>query len=165
MTQLNELINKHIDSIKFNGCQLSKEMLTIMFDGVIALAKLQESMTSNQRFLDSLPTAFGNGANDQPDPHKGFIVGEVYKLKDDKALAYYCGLNEFGTPVFELLEVDGVNTDIPKDWVSKGNNTYWGYGGLEKEFDPTPIVMPNTIGQHITEPESISNVTEHPNKY
>jgi len=23
----------------------------------------------------------------------------------------------------------------------------------------------NTIGQHITEPESISEVTEHPNKY
>jgi len=155
MTQLNELINKHIDSIKFNGCQLSKEMLTLMFDGVVALAKIQESFEISQRYLDSIGTAFGNGGNDQPDPHKGFIVGEVYKLKDDKALAYYCGLNEFGTPVFELLEVEGVNTDIPKDWIHKGNNTYWGYSGLEKEFDPTPIIMPNTIGQHITEPEFI----------
>jgi len=89
MTQLNELINKHIDSIKFNGCNLTKEMLTLMFDGVVALANLQESMTSNQRYLDSLPTAFGHGGNDQV----------------------------------------------------------------------------NTIGQHITEPESISEVTEHPNKY
>ncbi len=89
MTQLNELINKHIDNILFNGCQLSKEMLTLMFDGVVALANLQESMTSNQRYLDSLPTAFGNGGNDHV----------------------------------------------------------------------------NTIGQHITEPDQISEVTEHPNIY
>jgi hypothetical protein len=64
MTQLNELINKHIDSIKFNGCQLSKEMLTLMFDGVVALAKLQESFEINQRYLESIGTAFGNGGND-----------------------------------------------------------------------------------------------------
>jgi len=65
MTQLNELINKHIDSIKFNGCQLSKEMLTLMFDGVVALAKIQESFEINQRYLESIGTAFGNGGNDQ----------------------------------------------------------------------------------------------------
>jgi hypothetical protein len=89
MTQLNELINKHIDNIKFNGCQLTKEMLTLMFDGVVALAKLQESFEINQRYLDSIGTAFGHGGNDHV----------------------------------------------------------------------------NIIGQHITEPESISEVTEHPNKY
>jgi len=65
MTQLNELINKHIDSIKFNGCQLSKEMLTLMFDGVVAMAKIQESFEINQKYLESIGTAFGNGGNDQ----------------------------------------------------------------------------------------------------
>jgi len=168
MTQLNELINKHIDSIKFNGCQLSTHMLTLMFEGVVALAKLQESFEINQKYLESIGTAFGNGGNDQPDPHKGFIVGKVYKTTKDPILAYFCGLRPNGCFVFECINAeDGVsyNNYLPKDWVSKASNKYLCYVGIEKDFDPTPIVMPNTIGQHITEPESISEVTEHPNKY
>jgi hypothetical protein len=156
MTQLKDLIQKHIDSIKFNGCTLTKEMLTLMFEGVLALAKIQESMTLNQRCLDSLPTAFGNGGNDQPDPHKGFIVGEVYKHSSDE-LAYYCGINYYDKPVFELIECDGVKgVNLPENWASKGNNTYWSHEGIFDTFNPTYIVMPDTIGQHITEPESVN---------
>ncbi len=104
MSKLNELIDKQIHDIQFNGCSLPESILRKQFEVIVSLAKLEESMEANQRYLDSIGTAFGHGGNDQ---------------------------------VERILE----------------------------EFNSTPNKPIEVIGQHITEPDQISEVTEHPNKY
>lgn len=64
MSKLNELIDKQIHDIQFNGCSLPESILRKQFEVIVSLAKLEESMEANQRYLDSIGTAFGNGAND-----------------------------------------------------------------------------------------------------
>ena len=81
---------------------------------------------------------------EEQDPHKGFVVGKKYRHIDKVNEAYYCGINEEGLPVFELITHEfigpsGIWGGIPKAWVSKGNNTYFGHSKLTDSFDPTPI--------------------------
>ncbi len=74
--------------------------------------------------------------------NKDMIVGELYKHKARSLLAYYCGKDSLGKPFFELKDYVAVTFDIdelPKGWISKGNNTYWAYNSLETEFDLTLI--------------------------
>ncbi len=166
MTQLNELINKHIDSIKFNGCQLSKEMLTLMFDGVVAMAKIQESFEINQRYLDSIGTAFGNGGNDQVNtigqhitepefiqPNE-MVKGKWYFISNstDKCIFKYKYIDSNLIYYFFMKNIEEAFPIYNNDWMPLGD---------------LDIITPATI-EEVTKyfsNEFDSNVTEHPNKY
>ena len=78
MSNLQELIDKTIHNIKFNGCQLSESLIRMQIDNIVACAKLEESMQANQRFLDSIGTAFGNGGNDRPN-----VIGDCITEPDN----------------------------------------------------------------------------------
>ena len=72
MSEINKLINKAIQNIQFNGCTLPESILRHQIENIVACAQLEESMRSNQRFLDSIGTAFGNGGNDRPN-----VIGDM----------------------------------------------------------------------------------------
>lgn len=55
---------------------------------------------------------------------KDLVIGKKYKTSTNQV--YYCGVNEHGNNVFELIDYKAVaNVALPKGWISKGNNTYW----------------------------------------
>ena len=66
MSKLNELIDKAIHDIKFNGCNLPESIIRLQFDNIVACAKLEESRERNNAYLESIGTAHGNGGNDRP---------------------------------------------------------------------------------------------------
>ena len=72
MNELKGIVDKTINYIKSNGCFLPESIIKMQINSIIACAKLEESMQSNQRFLDSIGTAFGNGANDRPN-----VIGDM----------------------------------------------------------------------------------------
>jgi len=183
MTQLNELINKHIDSIKFNGCQLSKEMLTLMFDGVVALAKIQESFEISQRYLESIGTAFGHGGNDQVER-----IIEVFNPTPNKpveVIGQHITEPEFIQPNEMVKGKWYVALSIGHNWkwlfkydcVEKGDIVCQHLIDIESNskymnarfarFPQIKDLRPATI-EEVTKyfpNEFDSNVTEHPNKY
>ena len=64
-------------------------------------------------------------------------IGAIYRFdRADGALAYYCGLNKYGSTAFELLDSRlGIRADatfLPEEWKSKATNKYWCYTGLHK---------------------------------
>jgi len=64
------------------------------------------------------------------------VLGEMYVSSTGEP-AYFCGINKHGKPVFELINWEGVcpyTITIPEGYVSKGNNTYWCFTGLEQYF-------------------------------
>jgi hypothetical protein len=114
MSKLNELIDKQIHDIQFNGCTLPESILRKQFEVIVSLAKLEESMEANQRYLDSIGTAFGNGANDKPNVIGQHItepeqVGRWYKylggLDSDFNVGdwYFC---HTGNPLGKLAFID-----------------------------------------------------------
>ena len=172
MTQLNELINKHIDSIRFNGCNLTKEMLTLMFDGVVALAKIQESFEINQRYLESIGTAFGHGGNDQvntigqhiTEPAEPVFIQPNEMVKGKWYKAYLLVTNSFW--VFKFVDIDNNKVNSKESVNIESGNAYNGYGGLSL-LENISQIRPATI-EEVTKffpNEFDSNVTEHPNKY
>lgn len=168
MTQLNDLIQKHIDSIKFNGCQLSKEMLTLMFDGIVNLAKLNEAIESNQRFLDSLPTAFGNGGNDQVNTIGQHITEPEFIQPNEmvKGKWYVTTIALDSNWIFKFIEIaeNRVYTSLS---VSLDNLTYYNRAGalylLEQMYQLRPAKI-EEVTKYFPN-EFISETTEHPNKY
>jgi hypothetical protein len=184
MTQLNELINKHIDSIKFNGCQLSKEMLTLMFDGVVALAKIQESFEINQKYLESIGTAFGNGGNDQverileefnPTTNKPIeVIGQhitepesiFIRRKDMVEGNWYIGDSEaFDDWLFKFKSLHGRDVKTFKSANDSDDNIYVNLkeGLIHNVYNIRPATIEEVTKYFPNEFES--NVTEHPNKY
>ena len=77
MSQLTELIDKTIHDIQFNGCTLPESIIRLQFDNIVACAKLEQNIESNQRFLESIGTAFGNGGNDRPN-----VIGDMITEPD-----------------------------------------------------------------------------------
>lgn len=77
------------------------------------------------------------------DEHNGFKVGKKYKYRQSNTLAYYVGLSRANSsPIFELIDTSGITLDkdeLSADYIPKGNNTYWRYSMLHKEFDLIPI--------------------------
>lgn len=70
-------------------------------------------------------------------------MGKKYKYRQSNTLAYYVGLSRANSsPIFELIDTSGITLDkdeLSTDYIPKGNNTYWRYSMLHKEFDPIPI--------------------------
>lgn len=139
MSKLNEIIDKQIHDIKFNGCSLPESILRKQFEVIVSLAKLEESMEANQRYLDSLGTAFDNGANDKPNVIGQHItepeqVGRWYKyigeLDSDFNVGdwYFCHRNN---PNEELAFID------------KNGNKNGFYPKNEKHFDFTNPQLTN----------------------
>jgi hypothetical protein len=172
MTDLNDLINKHIDSIRFNGCQLSKEMLTLMFQGAVNLAKLNEAIESNQRFLDSLPTAFGNGGNDQVNAIGQHITEPEFIQPNEMVKGNWYHQTD------EDEDEDGYKYLLKFDRIEKGHVFVFEAFHIGDQFryqltssfctdDNLPNLRPATI-EEVTKyfpNEFISEITEHPNKY
>jgi len=52
------------------------------------------------------------------------VIGALYTIHAQ--ICYYCGINEYGSDTFEFTNYKAaVDVELPKNWVSKGNNTYW----------------------------------------
>lgn len=133
MSKLNELIEKAIHDIQFNGCTLPESIIRLRLDNIVACAKLEESIERNQKYLESLQldSAHGHGGNDRPNVIGDMItepeqVGRWYQcihgstdsIKFTKGQWYFC-------PTNEPSENDFINNHNELDGWGKYNNEFF----------------------------------------
>lgn len=107
----------------------------------------------------ALPHEIPKSKEDLFNSWRGFVVGKLYQKKESKSKAYFVGANYRNEPIFELVDVIGCNVDeVPKDYIPKGNGTYWRYSGLEEEFEEIKELVEYKLQGFVNYPVTVDEV-------
>ena len=76
------------------------------------------------------------------------VIGKEYTMiinYGERQAVLYCGLNHYGTPVVELVEITtigGISGIQPFGWTSQASGSYWGYAGIEHGMGEVEFIKP-----------------------
>jgi hypothetical protein len=146
MNKLNELIDKQVNDIKASGCKLSEQTIRQQFETVVSFAKLEESFEINQRYRDSIGTAFGHGGNDQVNTIGQHITEPEFIQPNDMVKGnWYVGTIALDSNwIFKFTEI-AENRVFTSLSVSLDNLTYYNHVGalclLEQMYQLRPATI------------------------
>ena len=142
--------NYHSQNI-YTTCFLATIEELAWFERCEAADHAVDRPVSSSVFIDEEPAV-------KVDDEGGFVRGNWYRSRTmSDTLCYYHGIIG-GYPCFEHAKGCSVGADLKLDVISKGNDKYWSYDDLEKDFIPVPVILElemESIETKLVKPKSI----------